>query len=186
MIVPGDLSNLSWCNSKAFSVLFPSYYSVVQNKYWDVGFMGYWQFRKIPFFLMASPTLIFIFYGFFDLLCDLTLDRRKLEEVISDKSLVIPFGVHSLFIAFAGIFVYNVEVSTRLLYSSSPFIYIVLARIMSRQTPRIKVPEDLLIPPLPFLFNYALVRPLHFLMLSYLLGYFTIGTMMHVNWLPYV
>lgn len=75
----------------------------------------------------------------------------------------------------------------RMLYSSSPFLYILLARIMSNQTPRIKVPDDLLVPTmLPFFANYIFVRPLHFLMMFYLLGYFFFGTLMHVNWLPFV
>uniref|UniRef100_A0AC34RJQ8 GPI mannosyltransferase 2 n=1 Tax=Panagrolaimus sp. JU765 TaxID=591449 RepID=A0AC34RJQ8_9BILA len=185
MVLPGDLKNLEWCQNN-IAIFMPKYYATVQEKYWNVGLFGYWQLRKIPLFLVAAPTLGFIFYGIVDLICDLTMDSRNWEEILTDKTMLIPFSIHSLFIACSGIFIYNVEVSIRLLYSSSPYIYIVLARIMSNQTRRIKVPDDLLVPPLPFLFNYALVRPLHFLMLTYLLGYFTIGTMMHVNWLPYV
>uniref|UniRef100_A0AC34FTK0 GPI mannosyltransferase 2 n=1 Tax=Panagrolaimus sp. ES5 TaxID=591445 RepID=A0AC34FTK0_9BILA len=148
--------------------------------------MQYWKIRKIPLFIIASPTLGFVFYGVYNLFIDILTDKRMINHVLTDRRHPIRYAIHSLFLAFCGIFIYNVEVSIRLIYSSSPFIYLTLARLMSRQTPKIKVPDDLLEPfALPFLFNYACAKPLRFLMLVYLLGYFTIGTLMHVNWLPF-
>lgn len=35
----------------------------IQKKYWDVGFLRYWKLRKIPFFIMAFPTLVCVLYG---------------------------------------------------------------------------------------------------------------------------
>lgn len=82
---------------------------------------------------------------------------------------------------------YNVEVSMRLLYSSSPYIYIVLARIISNQTPFVSVPDDLMKPfVLPFFSIYARVKFSHLLMLSYFLGYYFFGVALHVNWLPFI
>ncbi|KAH7727788.1 GPI mannosyltransferase [Aphelenchoides avenae] len=186
-VLPGNAENLSWCSESSFPV--PPYYSHVQEKYWDVGWFAYWQWRKIPLFLLAAPTLGFVFYGLRT--CSSiflrTPDGMKPADVIVDRRMLIPYAFHSVFIALAGIFCFNVEVTTRILFSSGPYIYIVIARIMSRQTPRIVVPDDLLEPfVLPYLSIYARVRPLHFLMLSYLLGYFFLGTTLHVNWLPYV
>jgi phosphatidylinositol glycan class V len=195
VVFPGMLEKLTWCNSlgnefyrpSLISLFMPPYYGVIQQKYWTVGFMQYWKFRKIPLFIIASPTLGFVFYGVYTLLNDILNDKRMINHVLTDRRHPIPYAIHSLFIAFCGIFIYNVESSIRLIFSSSPFIYLTLARLMSRQTPKIKVPEDLLEPfAFPFLYNYATVKPLRFLMLFYLLGYFIFGTLMHVNWLPFV
>lgn len=118
---------------------------------------------------------------------DIGTDRRHLADAISDHRYLIPFVVHTSVIGFCGFFIYNVEVSTRMIYSSSPFLYILIARIMSNQTPGIYVPQDLVVPTiLPFFANYIFVRPLHFLMMLYLLGYFFFGTLLHCNWLPFV
>ncbi|KAI6222794.1 GPI mannosyltransferase 2 [Aphelenchoides besseyi] len=187
-VLPGALQSLQWCHSTHQPLLTPVYYSSIQEKYWDVGLFSYWQFRKLPMFLLALPTLLFVFYAAVDLMFDMGMDRRSsLAEIISNPRYLVPFVVHGSIISLSGLFVYNVEVSTRMLYSSSPLLYIILARIMSAQTPRIEVPEDLLVPTiLPFFANYIFVRPLHFIMMSYLLGYFFIGTMLHVNWLPFV
>jgi hypothetical protein len=64
---------------------------------------------------------------------------------------------------------------------------LVIARVMAEQTPLVSVPDDLMTPwLLPFLSIYARVRWLHFLMLTYLLGFFFFGTTLHVNWLPFL
>jgi Gpi18-like mannosyltransferase len=68
-VFPGDLNNLSWCQpNRSISLLTPAYYSTIQQKYWDVGFLSYWQFKKLFMFLLASPTLGFVLYGAADLL----------------------------------------------------------------------------------------------------------------------
>jgi hypothetical protein len=83
-ILPGNLENLTWCNpNRDPAILFPSFYEHVQEKYWGVGLFGYWEFRKIPLFLVAAPTIGFIFYGAFDFLFDMALDARRL--IISYK-----------------------------------------------------------------------------------------------------
>uniref|UniRef100_A0A7E4W739 GPI mannosyltransferase 2 n=1 Tax=Panagrellus redivivus TaxID=6233 RepID=A0A7E4W739_PANRE len=188
--LPGQLDRLPWCDRAANGVidpLFPPYYQAVQEKYWSVGLFGYWQIRKIPFFFVAAPTIFIVFYGLIDLILETGTIEESLETQIRSKRLLVPYALHALVLTLAGILTYNVEVSIRMLYSSTPFICIVLARHMARQTPRIRVPEDLLDPfVLPFLSNYARVKASRFLIVTYLLGYFTIGTMMHVNWLPFV
>lgn len=55
----------------------PSYYSNVQEKYWSVGLFGYWKLKKIPFFLIAAPTLGFVFYGALSLLINFLIDKTK-------------------------------------------------------------------------------------------------------------
>lgn len=47
-----------WC-SKAL----PSAYGYVQDVYWNVGFLRYYEWSQIPNFLIASPTLIMSLWG---------------------------------------------------------------------------------------------------------------------------
>lgn len=59
----GDSSTTSsmpvWCQSESFSLP----YMYVQGKYWENGFLRYYQIKKIPNFLMAAPTLALVIYS---------------------------------------------------------------------------------------------------------------------------
>ena len=46
----------AWCDKT-----FPSIYSHVQAKYWNVGFMRYWTISNIPNFLLAMPVLLSVY-----------------------------------------------------------------------------------------------------------------------------
>lgn len=56
--------------------LVPSYYVSVQKKYWNVGFFKYWQLRKIPFFIMAFPTIILVLYGNFKIILSIKHSKK--------------------------------------------------------------------------------------------------------------
>ena len=47
------LSPHVWCSNSP-----PSVYSFIQGEYWENGFLRYWQFRKLPLFALAAPTVI--------------------------------------------------------------------------------------------------------------------------------
>ncbi|CAD5210749.1 unnamed protein product [Bursaphelenchus xylophilus] len=186
-ILPGDVPNLKWCTKRSEFSLLPVYYPSIQKHYWDVGLFQYWQLKKIPLFILAAPTLIVLLYGVMDIVLDITLDSRSGAVIISETTYLIPFAIHSTLLGIGALFFYNVEVVTRILFSSSPFMYITIARIMSEHCPRIKCPEDLLEPPvLPFFANYFFVRTASKLLTIYLLGYCFIGTIAFVKWLPFV
>lgn len=209
-----------------------------------VRLFGYWRSEKLFFFLSAMPTILMVLEGWREMLREMNSDERMPMEVFGggsgrgfsnlpkfqkhqfqklqillDRRHLFPFACHSLLLLIAGLFVYNVEVSTRLLFASSPFIYISLARIMLRQMPADyyentppaeavsstgggggvgqvgqggggtteAVVAELTQPTLlPFLSVYIKQGGWQFLVFSYLLGYYIFGTMMHVNWLPYL
>lgn len=47
----------SWCQS-----YIPISYSHIQSKYWNIGFLAYYQWKQVPNFLLALPILSVIFY----------------------------------------------------------------------------------------------------------------------------
>lgn len=192
IVLPGDLIKLHWCSSDNFvlssNLLLPSYYPHIQQKYWDVGLFAYWQWRKFPLFLMAAPTIFLALYGSvkqtFRLL---STDLRPIPEILVDRHSQIPFACHTMLLAFSGLCFYNVEVCIRLLFSASPFLYLVLARLISEQTPEYQKPDQLMHSAVvPFLRLYMRMGIGPFLVFCYLFGFFIFGTMMHVNWLPFV
>ncbi|VDN06034.1 unnamed protein product [Thelazia callipaeda] len=190
LVLPCDLNNLTWCTQgrNMFNPM-PMFYKNIQKKYWQVEPFGYWQWKKIPCFTMAAPATLIIFYG-----CLLEISRiRTLYKSLFDAVLgtfqcannVLPFTIHALILTALALVLYNVEVVTRILFSSSPFIYLVIAQYMDSRTPLVTL-DDVQYPPIfPFFPNFSRTHWMHTLLLCYLLGYFYIGTLLHVNWLPF-
>ncbi|CAJ0571333.1 unnamed protein product, partial [Mesorhabditis spiculigera] len=146
-LVVAGRTGIEWCNQN--SLIFPPWYSVIQDKYWDVGFLKYWQWRKLPFFLMASPALFVWILGL-KLTATGLLDYSNFNAFLIDADGLFPYGVHSSVMAFGAIFFYNVEVFTRIFFSCSPFPYLILAKWISEKTPMV-VLSDLFEPAcLPF------------------------------------
>jgi phosphatidylinositol glycan class V len=48
-----SMSEFNWCDK-----FMPFSYTDVQSKYWNVGFLKYWQLRQIPNFILATPVLL--------------------------------------------------------------------------------------------------------------------------------
>lgn len=115
--------------------------------------------------------------------------RRSLFGVVlgtfHDANTILPFMVHAMVLTILALVLYNVEVLTRILFSSSPFVYLVIAQYMDRRTPLVTL-DDVQYPTiLPFFTNFSRSHWTHALLLCYLLGYFYIGTLLHVNWFPF-
>ncbi|KAG0203878.1 hypothetical protein BGX28_003978 [Mortierella sp. GBA30] len=82
-----NMSNLEkrpWCDSAA-----PSIYTFVQDFYWNVGFMRYYELKQIPNFLMAAPMIVLsasgiVYYALYDPRRTLSLGR--LSSAVQEKS----------------------------------------------------------------------------------------------------
>lgn len=190
LVLPHDLESLIWCR-KGRNILYPipSFYYHVQEKYWQVEPFGYWQLKKLPCFIMAAPAIFIVLYGS---LFEINLLKRMhgslfgvILGTLQNASSILPFLIHTLVLTFLALVLYNVEVFTRILFSSSPFIYLIIAQYMDRRTPLVTL-DDVQYPTfLPFFTNFSRSHWMHALLLSYLLGYFYIGTLLHANWLPF-
>ncbi|VDO94156.1 unnamed protein product [Heligmosomoides polygyrus] len=110
------------------SSIFPPFYASIQSKYWHVSLFGYWQLRKIPCFLMAAPAFFLVAFG-----------AQQTWRRVRSKRLFLSLGTSEL----DSVFVF--KVLTRLLFSSSPFPYLVLARWISDITPQVGVARDAVI-----------------------------------------
>lgn len=123
----------------------PLLYSYIQDVYWDVGFLRYFQLRQIPNFLLASPvTALGLFAAFVYFRADpvyclrLGVFSRRGEEKPASGFLsprVYVYVVHATVLLLSGFFCMHVQVLTRFLGSSSPVIYWISAHLLIAREP---------------------------------------------------
>jgi len=178
---PNETDDLPWCRSYSFITPVPCYYSHIQQKFWGVRLFGHWHIRKLPFFLIASPTLALNFYGSYDVLKSVLIHKPLISTLFLNK--LFPFAIHSLFISCSAIFVYNVEVITRLTFASTPFIYITIARMIVKKSPTTFSFDNI---SLYKFFGFRSLSISNMFVLLYVLLYCFIGAISHSNWLPYI
>ncbi|EDV29460.1 uncharacterized protein TRIADDRAFT_18645, partial [Trichoplax adhaerens] len=158
---------LPWCN-KDLSIP----YWEVQRKYWNVGFLRYYQLKQIPNFILAAPMVTLCIFAI----------RKYLHcwnslyaSFLASSQLPITFGnpamfvyiIHVLFLTIFGLTSMHVQVITRLIASSSPVIYWFTAySIIQGIKHRSKDPSGRL----------AVI---------YFLTYSIIGTVVHSNFYPW-
>lgn len=94
-----------------------SAYSETQREFWDVGFARYWQLKQIPNFILAAPSLLLTTRGIYILWKKKILPRR----------LRLRATFHAVASLALLVFVSHVEISTRLLASSSIPFHVALA-----------------------------------------------------------
>jgi phosphatidylinositol glycan class V len=171
------LSELEESNKPKNNFFFNAY-SYLQNKYWGVGFLKYYQLKQIPNFLLALPIIIIsiytIYFYFFQdsfsnkseiysnkktvlttilnncqsksetetnketliFLNKIYFQERGIKILKKNKfiyfllnSKVLPHIIHLLCVLFVGLFFANVQITTRLICSSCPIIYIGMGNI---------------------------------------------------------
>lgn len=137
----------SWCSQGL-----PVAYSYIQDVYWNVGFLRYFEPKQVPNFLLAAPvTVLGSWAAWFYLTANphyclrLGLVRRakgegKGEE--SDKpevgfccSSVFVYVVHATALLAFGILCMHVQVVTRFLGSSTPVLYWFSAHLLQDYEP---------------------------------------------------
>lgn len=128
-ILSGNGSQISspWCDAKL-----PSAYTYVQSHYWNVGLFNYYEFKQIPNFILAVPIL-FLFiknlYAYYVNAFD-TINRfglRKAAKILFFDARLSTGGlvymIHITFLTLVCVLFVHIQVSTRLLASSSPCLY---------------------------------------------------------------
>ncbi|KAL4074276.1 glycosyltransferase family 76 protein [Scleroderma yunnanense] len=111
----------AWCEKS----MFPSIYSHVQAKYWNVGFLRYWTISNIPNFLLSLPALftVYAFCGFY--LCHLRwiiphlfpqrLPKANLQTFLHPT--ILPHVIHGLALTLVLTFNAHVQIALRVLPS---------------------------------------------------------------------
>ncbi|XP_075897241.1 palmitoyltransferase ZDHHC18-A [Nelusetta ayraudi] len=127
---------------------FPLLYSHIQDVYWDVGFLRYFELKQIPNFMLALPmaTLgIMAAYAYCQANPELCL-RLGLWDTLASKGLdkpipgmfnprVFVYVVHSTVLLVFGTFCMHVQVLTRFMASSSPVPFWISAHLLLLNEP---------------------------------------------------
>lgn len=170
----------TWCN---YSI--PISYSYVQSTYWNVGFLRYYQLKQTPNFLLAAPILSILLYYCFNYVrmnfrysLYLGLFETKINNKITlFERQIFPFIIHGLFLTLFCLFFVHIQVSTRLLASTSPLLYWYCANFF----------KDTSINGFHDIYNIIRVEPFgpRSLILLYFIGYSFVGTILFTNFFPW-
>ena len=192
LVLPGN-SRMPWCDSPI-----PVSYSYIQDKYWNVGFLRYYQIKQIPNFVLAFPILyIMLKFNIRFLrehrneLSSLGLMKETNQKETTSKSdypiEMFPFVIHGLLLSCFCILLVHIQVSTRLLCSASPLMYWYLAFALSYKTRSsdFEHANNLCSKWKVFLFTQKRYSVNDILILVYFVGYIVVGTFMYSNFLPW-
>ncbi|XP_006883540.1 PREDICTED: GPI mannosyltransferase 2 [Elephantulus edwardii] len=189
----------------------PLIYKYIQDVYWNVGFLRYYELRQVPNFLLAAPVVILVagatwmYITTHPWLC-LTLGLQKNKNL--EKSVpgflsphVFVYLVHAVVLLVFGGLCMHVQVLTRFLGSSTPIVYWFPAHLLQNQEPMLKSLETVSWKPLEgdsppgqmisrnpikeLLYNWKTCSPLTQYILGYFLTYWLLGLLLHCNFLPW-
>uniref|UniRef100_A0A3Q2PL62 GPI mannosyltransferase 2 n=1 Tax=Fundulus heteroclitus TaxID=8078 RepID=A0A3Q2PL62_FUNHE len=190
----------------------PLLYSHIQDVYWDVGFLRYFELKQIPNFILALPmaTLaIMAAYAYFqanpELCLRLGLWGTRLEKPTPGffNPKVFVYVVHSTVLLVFGTLCMHVQVLTRFMASSSPVPFWISAHLLllnepflhRRKTsnPNVQLqadPKDCHVhapqnPILGLLQHFKACSPTTQSILGYFLSYWILGLALHCNFLPW-
>lgn len=118
-----------WCNSKM-----PLAYSYVQDHYWNVGFLRYYEWKQVPNFMLAAPILSFVVWQSIvylkqhrSLVLHIGFIPGKIHEnqinpdIMSQNMFV--FVIHAFSLAVFCMAFVHIQVATRMICSASPVPY---------------------------------------------------------------
>lgn len=173
-----------WCGNSDSGSL----YSYVQRKHWNVGFLRYYELKQIPNFLLATPIFIcstlgvttwiktswkergldrgntsfpdrVVRWAFWALRRSNKDGNAQPTNLLHNPNMLSHYAVLAA-AALLGLTIAHVQITTRMICSTCPAIYWQLAHL-------------------------CLETPLRRLILVYLGSYLLIGTILHVNFLPW-
>ena len=158
-----NIGRSDWCETSWLP------YAAVQQKYWNQGFLRYYQFKQIPNFVLAAPIVTIMIassmhYLFMHkhlwLTLGLTCSKvQKTRNSVFNNEACFVYVVHALALTLFGLLFIHVQVITRLICASSPLLYWVVASPVNKKWTRI---------------NKLFFR-----------SYFVVGTFMFSNFLPW-
>ncbi|NWH93868.1 PIGV mannosyltransferase, partial [Aegithalos caudatus] len=131
-----------WCSQR-----FPVVYSYIQDTYWNVGFLRYFELRQIPNFLLALPVTLLGSWAAWTYVSTnprhcltLGLERSKSEERGKARDgfcgpAAFVYVVHATALLVFGFFCMHVQVLTRFLGCSSPILYWFPAHLLQEREP---------------------------------------------------
>ncbi|PAV64712.1 hypothetical protein WR25_11539 [Diploscapter pachys] len=181
LVMPGQVDKITWCRVSSF--FFPPFYSAIQSRYWAVSLFGYWQIKKLPCFLLAAPAVWIVAFGVLNQFR--RISKGNIWRILAEGGDLIPFTLHAVFLCCGSLLIYNAEVFTRILFSSSPFAYIVLAKWMSEVTPQVRLSDTMEPSVLPFVSHFFWRGGKAVFIYFYFTAYFVCGTSFHAMFLPF-
>lgn len=165
LVLAGNKTEFSspWCLNRI-----PMAYSYIQSHYWDVGFLKYYEFKQIPNFLLAFPMISFM------LIKSIKFVKNNIKKILTlailiDDFCIFPFVLHGLFLTIFCLFFVHIQVTTRMIASSTPIFYWFGSDYFGPQKLKKKTKLDLK----------------EKILLSWFLSYFVIGTILFSNFLPW-
>ncbi|OXB53385.1 hypothetical protein ASZ78_009101, partial [Callipepla squamata] len=203
-LVPPNGVKPPWCSQR-----FPVVYSYIQDVYWNVGFLRYFELRQIPNFLLALPVTFLGLWATWTFIVTnprhcltLGLERRKKEQEGKPRfgfccPTVFVYVVHATALLVLGFFCMHVQVLTRFLGSSSPVLYWFSAHLLQqhegwlwkegadRQSSGSCGKGPVGHPLLRLLLNYRSMTPIAQCVLGYFVSYWLLGLVLHCNCLPW-
>ncbi|XP_047648727.1 GPI mannosyltransferase 2 [Phacochoerus africanus] len=198
-----------WCSWKL-----PLVYSYVQDIYWNVGFLRYYELKQVPNFLLAAPMAVLVAWATWTyvtthpwLCLTLGMQRNKNNKSLEkpDPGFLSPqvfvYLVHAAVLLLFGSLCMHVQVLTRFLCSSTPIVYWFSAHLLHDREPLLRslktVPWKPLAENFPpgqkvprnsivgLLYNWKACSLVTRCILGYFLTYWILGLLLHCNFLPW-
>lgn len=174
-----------WCSSNL-----PISYSYVQDHYWHVGFLRYYELKQIPNFLLASPIVFIILVNSFKYfqrnkafcwrLGIFNLKPSVLRSITVGDQNQFVFIVHAVALTIFCVLFIHVQVTTRMLCSSNPMLYFFAADIFLKNYNQHRKKNDD-----GDVFDIKKLSLPQKLIICFFLSYYTIGTVLFSNFLPW-
>lgn len=178
-----------WCSSNL-----PISYTYVQDHYWKQGFLRYYEVKQLPNFLLAAPIVLIVLVNSFKYfrrnpsycwrLGIFNLKPSVLRVITMADQNQFVFIVHSMVLTIFCVLFIHVQVTTRLVASSSPMLYFFAADYFMTNTGQHKK-KDNVKPHEVNVFDLKRLNLAQKIIVYYFLGYYAVGTVLFSNFLPW-